>query len=239
VHEWRLASGKTPAGSAAPAAVRGLLVLGLAAVLGYTGFYALAYMNVYRQPHSWLTATEWLCDHSPLGTVIIGEYWDDPLPAQGADRECSGRVTVEIVDFHTLDSENRRDELISALARADYVALSSQRLYAPLTRQPWYFPLAARYYQALFAGRLGFELVAAPAVYPSLAGVTFLDNPRDGLDLATPPLLQSARPSGLVLDLGYADESFTVYDHPQPLIFAKTTALTRDQLLLVLDPAGR
>jgi hypothetical protein len=146
---------------------------------------------------------------------------------------------VEIVDLHTLDSENRRDELISALVSADYVALSSQRLYAPLTRQPWYFPLAARYYQALFAGRLGFELVAAPAVYPSLAGVTFMDNPRDGLDLTTPPLLQSVRPRGLVLDLGYADESFTVYDHPQPLIFAKTTALTRDQLLLVLDPAGR
>ncbi|HNR97128.1 MAG TPA: glycosyltransferase family 39 protein [Anaerolineae bacterium] len=238
-HEWRLASGQSSSGRSAPAAMRALLVLGLAAVLGYTGFYALAYLNVYRQPHPWLTATAWLCDRVPRGTVILTEYWDDPLPAQGADRECSARVTVEIIDMHTLDSEKRRDELILALLRADYVALSSQRLYAPLTRQPWFFPLAARYYQALFAGELGFELVAAPAVYPSLAGVTFMDNPREGLDLAAPPLLRSVRPSGLVLDLGYADESFTVYDHPQPLIFAKTAELTRAQFLHLLDPGGK
>ena len=236
-HEWRLASRKTASGGPAPAVVRAMLALGLAAVLAYSGFYALAYSNVYRQPHPWLTASEWLCDHSPLGTVILAEYWDDPLPAQGSDYECSGRITTVIVDMHTLDSENRRDELISALLRADYVALSTQRLYAPLTRQPWYFPLAARYYQALFAGRLGFELIAAPAVYPSLAGVTLMDNPRDGLDLATPPLLESVRPAGWVLDLGYADESFTVYDHPQPLIFAKVTSLTRDQLQRILDPS--
>ena len=50
---------------------------------------------------------------------IQREGWTlHPLPAQGADRECSGRVKVDIVDFHTLDSENRRDELISALVGA-------------------------------------------------------------------------------------------------------------------------
>jgi len=246
VREWQAqrSPGSHEAGSQSPAhragfGLAGLLwVLVLLVVLGYTGFYALSYLNVYRQPHTWLQASEWLCQHSPQGTTILAEYWDDPLPAQGADSKCSARITTLIVDFHTLDSEGRTEELVDALMRSDYVVLSTQRLYAPLTRQPWFFPRAARYYQALFAERLGFDLVAAPAVYPQLAGVTFLDNPRQGLVLPTPPLLEAVRPAGLVLDLGYADESFTVYDHPQPLIFARTASLTREQLLILLDPAN-
>ncbi|MBM4431779.1 MAG: hypothetical protein FJ026_15755 [Chloroflexi bacterium] len=71
-------------------------------------------------------------------------------------------------------------------------------------------------------------------MYPRLAGVTLLDNPRTGLPLATPPVLAAARPSGLVLDLGRADESYTVYDHPQPLVFAKGVQLPRRALSALL-----
>ena len=88
----------------------------------------------------------------------------------------------------------------------------------------------------LFAERLGFKLVAAPAVYPQLAGVTFLDNPRAGLPLLVPPLLAVQRPRGIVLDLGRADESFTVYDHPQPLVFKKVLQLSQAELQALLKP---
>jgi hypothetical protein len=214
---------------------RPVLGLLLVAVLGYTAFYALSFLNVYRQPHTWIQGSDWLCSHAPAGSTILTEYWDDPLPAQGANSECSARIVTLTVDFHTLDSDERLEELLSGLQQSDYIVLSSQRLYAPLSRQPWFFPLASRYYRALFAERLGFRLVAAPAVYPHLAGVTFLDNPRAELALPTPPLLAAARPPGWVLDLGQADESFTVYDHPQPLIFAKTQALAREELLNALN----
>jgi hypothetical protein len=137
---------------------------------------------------------------------------------------------VLTVDFHTLDTGARLEELLDAIEASDYIVLSSQRLYGSLSRSPQYFPLANRYYQQLFAERLGFRLVAAPTVYPQWAGVTLLDNPRAGLPLPTPPLLAASRPSGWVLDLGQADESFTVYDHPQPLIFARVERLAREEL---------
>jgi hypothetical protein len=40
----------------------------------------------------------------------------------------------------------------------------------------------------------------------------------------------------VVLDWGRADESFTVYDHPLPLVFKKTRALSHDELRALLSP---
>jgi hypothetical protein len=197
-----------------------------------TVVYACAFLNVYRQPHPWLQATAWLCEHAPAGSTILTEYWDDPLPLGGATElgGCPLPYSLVTVDFHTLDTEARLEELLDAIQSSDYIVLSSQRLYGALPRSPQYFPLATRYYQQLFAERLGFRLVAAPAVYPQWAGVTLLDNPRAGLPLPIPPLLAASRPSGWVIDLGQADESFSVYDHPQPLIFARVERLSREEL---------
>jgi len=177
-------------------------------------------------------ATAWICENVPARTTILTEYWDDPLPLGGiaARGGCPLPYTSLTMDFHTLDTGERLEELLDAIQASDYIVLSSQRLYGSLLRSPQYFPLAGRYYQQLFAERLGFRLVAAPAVYPQWAGVTLLDNPRAGLPLSTPPLLVASRPAGLVLDLGRADESFTVYDHPQPLIFRRVERLSRAEL---------
>jgi hypothetical protein len=204
----------------------------LLVVMASTGFYAIAFLNVYRQPHPWLQATAWICQHVPASSTILTEYWDDPLPLGGAAQlgGCPLGYTFITMDFHTLDTDDRLEELLDAIHSSDYIVISSQRLYGALPRSPQYFPLAARYYQQLFAEHLGFRLVAAPAVYPQWAGITLLDDPRAGLPLFTPPLLSAGRPHGLVLDLGQADESFTVYDHPQPLIFARVERLSREEL---------
>ncbi len=55
--------------------------------------------------------------------------------------------------------------------------------------------MSTRYYQALFDGELGFQQVYS---------------------LTTPPRL-----GPLVIDDQAADESFTVYDHPRPIILRK------------------
>jgi hypothetical protein len=209
-------------------------------VIAATVFYAVAFLNVYRQPHPWLQATAWICEHVPAGSTILVEYWDDPLPLGGAAAlgGCPLPYTFVTMDFHTLDTGDRRQELLDAIQSSDYIVLSSQRLYGALLRSPQFFPLAMRYYQQLFAGHLGFRLVAAPAVYPQWAGVTLLDNPRAGLPLPTPPLLAASRPDGWVIDLGQADESFTVYDHPQPLIFARVERLSREELEALIKLKG-
>jgi len=204
-------------------------------VLVSTILFALAFVRIYAQPHPWLQATAWICAHAPPGSAFSADAWDDPLPldSQGGDG-CPTDYSHLVLDLHATDTAEKRERLLDALQAWDYIVLPSDRLYAPLSRYPGRYPLASRYYQQLFAERLGFQLVAAPAVYPNLAGMTLLDDPRAGLGLAAPPLLQQRSLPGLVLDLGRADESFTVYDHPQPLIFAKVQRLSREDLMRLL-----
>ena len=89
------------------------------------------------------------------------------------------------------------------------------------------------------SGPLGFDLVAAFVVYPQLFDVALVDNPRQGLPFQDVELPGVVKGLWAALTLGAADESFTVYDHPQPLIFAKARALTRDEMTRVLtgEPA--
>jgi len=211
----------------------------IAAVLLSTAFYAAAFVRMHGQAHPWLQATDWICAHAPAGATLSADAWDDSLPVQPPR---AGGCPVEyrwvVLDLHAPDSAALRTQLLDMLEACDFIALASDRLYAPLSRFPDRYPLASRYFQGLFAERLGFELVFAPVVYPNAVGVTLLDNPRAGLPLANPPLLAQRTASGLVLNLGRADESFTVYDHPQPLIFARTERLSRQQLsaLLGIEP---
>jgi hypothetical protein len=218
--------------------VRCALAVLLIVVLLWSCFYAVAFLNVYRQTHPWIQASVWLCSRLEDGDTVLVEYWDDPLPAALSPDEggCAQKVNYFTVDFHASDDEAKLEGLLDAIRASKYIALSSQRLYATLPRLAGRFPLSTRYYQQLFAERLGFQLVSAPAVYPQWAGLTLLDNPRAGLGLSTPALLAAVRPNGLVLDLGRADESFTVYDHPQPLIFEKTRNLSRSELESLLQP---
>ncbi len=225
--------------TAAPGRTKGLrrfarpaLVAVLSVVLVTTLFYALAFVNIYRHPHPWIQASSWLCQRLPKGSTIMVEYWDDPLPVRSDGRSSSCRQDLAFVqlDLYAPDTEAKLDRLLDAIETSDYIVLSSQRLYAAITRLPQRYPLTSCYYQQLFAERLGFQLVAAPAVYPELGGIVLVDNPSAGLSLAKPRLLEESRPTGLVIDLGQADESFTVYDHPQPLVFAKVRQIPRREL---------
>ena len=102
-------------------------------------------------------------------------------------------------------------------------------------------PLSATsaYYQFLFGEKLGFRLVDFAATYPSLAGVTLIDDSFSGPRLPVPPLLANYQPSPLVLNLGRADESFTVYDHPKPMVFQKVQQLSAEELRALFEPAMR
>jgi len=236
---WKLVGRRSPHPMMRRIARCGWALLVCAALLSTVGF-ALAFLNVYSEPHPWLQATSWLCANMPDETTLMVEYWDDPLPTYYANRDQHCRrkdYTFIWMDFHQPEDESKLDLLLTGLESSDYVVLSSDRLYATISRLPARYPLSSQYYRQLFGGNLGYELVFTAAVYPQFAGITLLDDPRQGLPLATPPLLMSNVPSGCVLDLGRADESFTVYDHPQPLIFQKVVSLQRDELRALLQPA--
>ena len=128
--------------------------------------------------------------------------------------------------------------MLAEVAASDYVVLSSNRLYGTVPHLDERYPYAASYYHHLFAGDLGFRLERAFYRYPSLIAVTILDDTFTRPGLVPPPGLEDSLPA-VTWQRAYADESFTVYDHPLVLIFRNEERLTADQMrAIVLSGVG-
>ena len=216
---------------------RALLIV----VLGGTTLYALAYLNVYTQEHPWIQATAWLCEHLSKPSHIMVEHWDDSLPmVQGTgELRCYRYHEFKVFRAYYPDTTKKLADLLDSLEECDAVILSSNRLYNTIPRLPNRYPLSSRYYELLLGEHLGYELVYYVAVYPELFGVRLVNDTFSDPDLPRPRLLaeqEALRPS---INLGRADESYSVYDHPKPLVFRKTRQLSRQELLDLFGDAAR
>ncbi|HUE40130.1 MAG TPA: NHL repeat-containing protein, partial [Candidatus Binatia bacterium] len=194
---WPLAARPTPARSAVAA---GLIAL--------TAAWAVAFTAIYRRPISRVEASRWIYRNVPAGATIANEHWDDGLPLAVDDFP---RGSYRGIELHLYDEDtvSKRSTLIDQLAQADYVILSSNRLYRSIPRTPWRYPLTRRYYELLFSGALGFRLERSFTSYPRLGALEIPDDE--------------------------AEEAFTVYDHPHVLIFKKTSAFDRGAVERLLD----
>ena len=201
---------------------------------------------------------------SLAGSVIATEGpWDDPVPmrmrrlapdtrvesghpgfvragraAEGVDpfgqRYFRG---VELALVHR-DDEAKRGVLASALDRAAWVTVSSQRFYDAMSRDPYRFPLTMHYYDALFGGRLGFDVVATFRSPPRLGPFAF--------DAQVHPW-----PDGYLAtrerSLAGPEEALSVYDHPPVTVLRKRAdydaervrAILAEPVLRTLDEARR
>jgi hypothetical protein len=187
---------------------------GLLAVGGL--LYGLAFTQIYAEPHSWVTASEWIYRNLPGGSTLAVEVWDTALPLplvlDGQLRQIE-EFEVRMLDLYAEpDDRAKWAVLVTDLAESQYALIASRRLYGSISRLPTRYPLASLYYEKLLAGELGFELVAEFE-----RGPTWL-NPR-----LTP--LPGGVPSAV-----WPDESFVVYDHPRALLFVNTEHLEAAEL---------
>ncbi|MCA1553635.1 MAG: DUF2298 domain-containing protein, partial [Chloroflexi bacterium] len=163
--------------------------LPLALVLVGTALYALAFMQVYAQPLTRVSASEWIYRNIPVGAAVTDESWDDRLPL-GLMLDGRGRSVDEYrevqMNLHEPDDARKLELLKGWLRQADYVIISSNRMYGWLPRLESRFPITKRYFDLLFAEKLGFSKAAEFTSYPRLGALEFNDD--------------------------RADESFTVYD---------------------------
>lgn len=204
VAAWRWASVMAPGRRTVARAIK--IAVGLA--VGVTVFWALAFVNgVYNNTNARLAAGDWMVENLPPSAAVSTQLWDDGLPwGQASTFE---RVTLEPWSFGG-DSPERIDLLIQGLDKVDYVIESSNKFYDSLPRTPARFPQMTRYYEALFDGSLGFELVKEFQNQPSLFGITIDDTS--------------------------AEEAFTVYDHPTVLIWRKTADFSPERAFVLLNP---
>jgi len=184
-----------------------------------TVLYALAYMNVYRQPDARLQASQWLLDNvpadsnilvepsqntPPMGSYLVNVSFDRDYVLWGPPRTPADRH--DYYNLHTLDGyrmlynrgptdDDRRHYISSRLAVSDWIVIDDSYLqwYAHLPEGQ--YSVVKRYYRDLFAGRLGFELHKTFKTYPTLFGFTINDDS--------------------------AEMTFRLFDHPRVFIFRR------------------
>jgi hypothetical protein len=196
--------------------VVGYWVLAIAALV-----FALAFVSIYSEQHPWIRASTWLYRNVPAGRTLALEEWDTTLPlpldVDGQPRRVEEYDKRVLPLYHEPDDTDKWLAITADLADSDYLVIASRRLYGSIPRLPDRYPVTTRYYERLFAGELGFELVAE-----FTRGPAWLNPP-------LPPLPDPA-PAFL-----HPDESFVVYDHPRALLFRNVSRLSADELLLIVE----
>lgn len=179
----------------------------LLTVIGIGGglFWSLTYVNgVYNHEHTWITASRWVYQNVPRGSLILWELWDDPLPKTIPGEPGMDMNSTELrnIDWSPYEEDTAEKYAImkEKLREADYVIYSSKRIYGSVDELPERYPMTNRYYAAMWSGELGFDLVQ---------------------EVTSPPRLW-----GFVFDDRHADESWSLYDHAQVSIFKKVRDLS-------------
>ncbi len=169
------------------------------------------------------------------GTAIANEgEWDDGLPLRVQGYDGFGGIFTRGLNFnmYTDDNPAKLARFLDIYNQADVLIISSSRQWGSLPRLPERFPLTTLHYRLLlgcpedktiawcysvaqpgmFQGQLGYELVQVFQSDPSLGSLSINDQ--------------------------FAEEAFTVYDHPKVLIFQKTSAYDPVQAEALLSQAN-
>ncbi len=167
-------------------------------------------------------------------TQALESTWDDPLPynidGQSVFDYYTGLYRTDLnFEMYWDDNVSKREQMVDNLDQADYLFISSSRQWASTTRVPERYPLTSEYYRDLigcptnktvewcynvaqpgmFQSKLGFKLVRVFQSEPNLGSLTF--------------------------NTQFAEEAFTVYDHPKVFIFQKTDEYNSDHVRTLLD----
>ena len=140
----------------------------------------------------------------------------DPPSGLNTIEDCNGRSAWnDLLNGHKIyshfeDVEFKRDQLQVILDETDYVMVPTNRRYDSQARIPARWPMTNRYFEALFSGELGFELV-------TLFNESFELGPLKVSDQHLP-----VYDSPSWLNEFEAEEAFHVYDHPAVFVFRKT-----------------
>jgi hypothetical protein len=160
--------------------------------------------------------------------------WDDPIPVglglYTPYDSLSGIYRGDLnFEMYVTDSPAKRQRFENILDQADYIFITSNRQWGSTVRVPERYPMTSAYYRELigcpddrdiiwcysvaqpgmFQGKLGYSLVNVFQSNPHLGPIQFNDQ--------------------------FAEEAFTVYDHPKVLIFKKNAPIQRHNPSLEIE----
>jgi YYY domain-containing protein len=160
--------------------------------------------------------------------------WDDAIPL-GIDGfnsfDYSNGIYRSDLNFEMYfdDSADKLARFETILDQADYIYITSNRQYATTVRVPERYPLTSVFYRDLIGCPANADLiscyyVATPGMYQGNLGFELAD------------IAQSEPTIGpFTFNSQFAEEAFTVYDHPKVLIFKKTADYSADKMRSILE----
>jgi YYY domain-containing protein len=210
---------------------RWLQALPIAIVLIFTVHYSLSFMSVYSGAHPLNDVSSWLKSNAEPGSKVVQEHWEEGIPG------VVGLQMHDRAELYNDESPQKFNRLTKLLADSDYFVLLSNRLYATIPRLPDRYPITSTFYEKLFTGELGYEMAYAGGRYVGGLGIDYYEDPFARLDFGPPERFQRPSDGLFTAGFGWADESFSVYEHPQTFVFANIDHLSTEQLGIEIGSA--
>ncbi len=171
--------------------------------------WPVMFSSIYLHEHTRVTASKWIYQNLPDNSLILSESWDDALPLP-VDNIYNKRFTIEALPVFDQDTQEKWEVMNLMLKTADYYVLSSNRGWGSIPTAPEKYPLMSKFYNDLLANKTPYKKIAEFTSYPQFKVFNFQFNFNDD----------------------WAEEAFTVYDHPKVMVFAK-------QKFVLLKTEGR
>lgn len=204
-------------------------------------WWSFGFLSIYYHPHSRIQASNWIYDNVPTHARLGIETWDDGLPLNVRRHNISPYLNSELSPYDS-DTLQKWEKMANTISQLDYILLTSNRVWRPISALPETYPYTTRYYQKLATGELGFEIVANFSQYPCLLPKTeffetksYFNDPQQDFD-PTPPIIDLGSNPQCALQLinDGGDETFTVYDHPRVIILQNTQHYPAEKLFKLI-----
>jgi len=150
------------------------------------------FSSIYLNKHTRVEASEWIYKNLPSGSSILSEAWDDGLPLPIVNNY-EKQFTGEQLPVFDPDTPEKWQKMNKMLAKADYYILSSNRGWGSISTVPEKYPKMSKFYKELLADKnpLYKKIKQFDPYY-----YRFFSLPNN-----------------------WVEETFTVYDHPQVMIY--------------------
>lgn len=158
------------------------------------GLWPVMFLNIYTHPNPRIVATDWINQNLPPSATILTEHWDDVVPLSNQKQ-----FNIEQLEVYNYESDIKWMKIDRQLQSADYLVISSRRVYMSIQNYPERYPYTAEFYRLLFAGETDYQLIQKFTNYPRI----------------------NIGPLKFEITDDEAPESFTIFDHPTVWVFEK------------------
>ncbi|VVA43388.1 conserved membrane hypothetical protein [Candidatus Roizmanbacteria bacterium] len=159
--------------------------------------WPLMFSSIYLNKNSRVEASEWIYKNLPNNSMVLGESWDDSLP-MGVVNNYGKQFTSDQLPVFEPDTPEKWQKMNDLLMRADYYVLSSNRGWGSIMTVPEKYPKMTQFYKLLLSNNLQYKKIKEFNSFPKLK-------------IKNWKLFE--------INDSWSDEGFTVYDHPQVLIY--------------------